>query len=69
MFYIKEPPKPPTQIIYSYRKKKFEPKFERSDGVLIIGMKSALLHCESTEAAIQIENELCSKKINLNKLS
>jgi hypothetical protein len=32
-------------------------------------LKSALLHCESTEANIQIENELCSKKINLNKLS
>lgn len=64
---IKEPPKPYTEIIYSYKIGEFVPKVEKSYYVKLIAMKSTLLHCESVEADIQIENELCSKKIILNK--
>lgn len=63
MFYIKEPPKPYTHSVYSYKKALFVPDIDKSYGVPLIDMKPALLHRESTEAAIQIENELCSKAI------
>lgn len=62
IFYAKEPQKPHARVYFSQRQRKFALKKDNTE-FITVDLKTSLLHHESTEAIIQIENEMCSKMI------
>jgi len=45
----------------------FLPKKEITNSIKLFELKTTLFHRESANAIMQIENELCSKAVNINK--
>lgn len=61
VFYVKEPPELSARIVFGNKNRAFKPIKEKNKNIVLTNLKSRLLLRESTEANIQVENELCSK--------
>lgn len=62
--FVKEPPTPHAKVIYSNKQRTFLPKKEITNSIKLFELKTTLYHIESSNAIMQIENELCSKTVN-----
>lgn len=60
ILYVKEPPKPQIQVVYSNREKRYISKSDNTEFILM-DQKTSLLYYDSINAITQMENEVCSK--------